>query len=363
MTPEGRIVARARRDATRGAGHDAIFLRNTPGRSEPRLLLFRHVQNRAYVVVAALLAHLLCGIAGADLLTPLTPTKVKKPHRGMQMVIGPVEVPSSSEITQCTYFKNPSTKDMAVNRVRIAVEGGSHHIHLYRPIDRTMVHDDGHETCNFALDFNVWELVLASQNTDLDWKLPRGVAFMFRAGEQLLAQTHFVDNGLLSTPDPGWATFNLYAMKRKKVKSFAGALFGQDRDVKVPPHSTAFATTRCVFPRPVKVLALTGHYHFRGKEFTVNSWDGQTTGVELYRNVGYVDPAFVRYAGKHQPEVPGLEWTCRYENDTDQEFTFGPFTDRNEHCNLFGFYYPSVGESEFMTCVQKESVVKVDVTN
>ena len=118
-----------------------------------------------------------------------------------------------------------------------------------------------------------------------------------------------------------------------------------------------------MFPRPVKLLALTGHYHFRGKEFTANVWDGHTTGDELYRFQGYTEPIFQRYTGKFQPEVPGLEWTCRYENDTDQDYTFGPFTDRNEHCNLFGFYYPSVGESEFMTCVQKDGVTTVNVTN
>ena len=61
-------------------------------------------------------------------------------------------------------------------------------------------------------------------------------------------------------------------------------------------------------------------------------------------------------------EVPGLEWTCTYVNDTDTNFTFGPFTDRNEHCNLFGFYYPTEGTNEFMTCVQKDGVVKVEVT-
>jgi hypothetical protein len=314
-------------------------------------------------MVVATLAHLLCGSARADLLTPVPPHKVKKPHRGMQMVIGPISVPHSSEVTECTYFKNPATRDMAVNRIRIEVEGGSHHIHLYRPVDPAMSVPDGHETCNMALDFDVWQLVLASQNVRLDWRLPRGVAFMFRAGEQLLAQTHFVDNGLLATPDDGWATFNLYATKRKRVKSFAGALFGQDRDVRVPPRSEAFATTRCVFPRPVKLLALTGHYHFRGKTFTVNAWDGQTTGEELYRFDGYAEPVFTRFAGRFQPEVAGLEWTCRYENDTDDEFTFGPFTDQNEHCNLFGFYYPSAGETEFTTCVREGGVATVAVTS
>lgn len=346
-----------------GAGR---ALRDREGKRRPvadsLLLPTVRVQKTARLVIAGLLAHLLCASAFADTLTPLPP-KVKKPRRGMQMVVGPVAVPSGDEVTTCSYFKNPSPKDMAVNRFRVEVQGGSHHIHLYRPTDPGATFEDKHETCNFALNFDEWQLIVASQNLVLDWKLPRGVAFMFRAGEQLLAQTHFVDNGLLATPEPGWATFNVYAMNKKKVKYFAGAFFGQDRDVVVPPRSTAYATTRCVFPRPVKLLALTGHYHFRGAEFTVNSWDGQTTGQELYRFVGYSEPIFERYGGKFQPEVPGLEWTCRYENDTDEAFAFGPFTDRNEHCNLFGFYYPTVGEQEFMTCVQTEGTTVVEVTS
>lgn len=330
----------------------------------PLLLRFR-VQNRRAILATLLLAHVLCGSAAADLLTPesLQPPKMRKPRHGMQMTIGPVAVPSGSEITECTYFKSPAKHDMAVNHVRIGVKGGSHHIHLYRPIDRNMSVADGHETCNMAVNFDVWQLVLASQNLLLDWKLPRGVAFKFRAGEQLLAQTHFVDNGLLSTPDPGWATFNLYATKKKKVKWYAGSLFGQDRDVHVPPHSEATATTRCVFPHPVKLIAITGHYHFRGAEFSASTWDGTSTGEELYHFTGYTEPIFQRFSGNVQPEVPGLEWTCRYVNDTDNDFTFGPFTDKNEHCNLFAFYYPAVGDREFMTCVQKDQVVTVNVSN
>jgi hypothetical protein len=357
----------------RGSGADAMQSRDALAETqhprldgtESHLLLRTGVQNGIGLLAAFTLAHLLCGTAAADLLTPanLQGPKMRKPRHGMQMVIGPVEVPHGSEITECTYFKSPANHDMAVNRVRIGVKGGSHHIHLYRPVDASMSVEDGHETCNMAVNFDVWQLVLASQNLLLDWKLPRGVAFMFRAGEQLLAQTHFVDNGLLSTPDPGWATFNLYAMKKKKVKSFAGGFFGQDRDVVVPPHSTSYATTRCVFPRPVKLLAVTGHYHFRGKEFTANVWDGVSTGEELYHFTGYTEPYFARFSGNVQPEVPGLEWTCRYENDTDQEFTFGPFTDKNEHCNMFAFYYPTLGDHEFMTCVQKAGVVTVNVSN
>ncbi len=287
--------------------------------------------------------------------------RMPKPVRGTQIMVGPIEIPQGAESTECTYLKLPSKKDLAVNRVKIKVRGGSHHIHLYRPYDAAVTYDDGHETCNFALDFDKWQLVLASQSTFLNWQLPPGVAFHFTAGEQLLAQTHFVDNGLLESPPDGWAGMNLYTIPEEKVTSYAGSIFGQDKDVVVPPHSTATATTRCVFPSPVKLLALTGHYHFRGTEFTANLWDGATTGEQIYRYTGYKEPVFRRYMPDEIPDVPGIEWTCTYVNDTDENFTFGPFTDKNEHCNLFAFYYPTLSKSEFTTCVQKDQTVTVTV--
>jgi hypothetical protein len=289
------------------------------------------------------------------------PVRMNKPARGAQIVVGPISVPQGSEVTECTYMKLPSKKDLAVNKVKIKVHGGSHHIHLYRPHDRNMSVENGHETCNKALDFDVWQLILGSQSLLLNWKLPAGIAFHFTAGEQLVAQTHFVDNGLLESPEDGWAIYNLYAVPESKVTSYAGALFGQDKDVVVPAHSMATATTRCVFDRPVDLLALTGHYHFRGIKFTANVWDGQSTGAPLYEYNGYDEPTFRRFAAGEQANIPGIEWTCTYQNDTDTDFTFGPFTDANEHCNLFAFYYPTLSKQEFMTCVQQDSQVTVTV--
>ncbi len=312
--------------------------------------------TRTVIVVAGALAVLLAVSARATH-RPHMP----RPKRGTQFDVGPVVIERGKELTECTYFKMPGKRDMAVGRVQIKVSGGSHHVHLYRAQDPAMNLADGHEACNFALDFSVWQLVLASQSLYLDWHLPPGVAFFFQHGEQLAAQTHFVDSGLLRTPTGnGWAVMNLHAMPARKVTAYAGAFFGQDRDVVVPAHSTATATTNCVFPKPVTLLALTGHYHYRGIHFTAGAWDGQTV-TPLYKYDGYLDPPFLRFGGADAPVVPGLTWTCTYENPTDQTFTFGPFTDMNEHCNLFAFYYPTNTPQEDLTCVQKDGAVTVTV--
>ena len=306
---------------------------------------------------------MLSALTGA-LLAPvdaLARLHLHRPRRGAQIVVGPVIVPQGQEVTECTYLKLPSKRELAVNRVDIKVSGGSHHVHLYRAGDPSMHVANGHEACNFALDFSVWQLVLASQNLSLHWKLPRGIAFHFAPHEQLAAQTHFVDSGLLRTPTgKGWAIFNLWAMPQRRVTSYAGAIFGQDRDVVVPAHATSTATTRCLFPKPVKLLALTGHYHYRGVRFTAASWDG-VSGQQLYDQEGYLDPGFLRFTEETAPLVSGLQWTCMYDNHDDQTYTFGPFTDRNEHCNLFAFYYPTSTPDEFTTCVQQNGTVTTTV--
>jgi hypothetical protein len=88
--------------------------------------------------------------------------------------------------------------------------------------------------------------------------------------------------------------------------------------------------------------------------------DGTRAEPPLYTHDGYVerseDPYFVEYP----PERPlvlhpgeGIEWACTYHNDGPDTFEFGPNTARNEHCNLFGFYYPTDTPQEAIDCVHK----------
>ena len=49
-----------------------------------------------------------------------------------------------------------------------------------------------------------------------------------------------------------------------------------------------------------------------------------------------------------------LRWTCTYDNRSDRDYEFGPFTDENEHCNLFAFYYPTQSQTESTTCVVED---------
>ena len=87
-----------------------------------------------------------------------------------------------------------------------------------------------------------------------------------------------------------------------------------------------------------------------------------TRGELIYLQEGYADPKFQQYSlddnvapidGGKLVLKPGegLEWECAWENDSSQTFLLGPDTGKNEHCNMFGFYYPTDTPLESMDCV------------
>lgn len=279
---------------------------------------------------------------------------------GIQVKVVAPPIPSGTEETRCHYLKLGGTTEVDVNRIQILVSGGSHHVHLYRPFDHTFSVPDSQEVCNMAVDFNKWELVAATQVHTLDWELPNSVGYHFRPNEQVLVQTHFVNVGALETKGEGKVWINLQAARAGQVTQHAGTIFGQDKDVLVPPHSETTLSADCNFPQDLTLMAITGHYHFRGREFTANRLDSKLAeSDEIYNFLGYNDPPFMKYPATSSPRFKvgeGLRWTCRWVNDTDNEYKFGPFTDTNEHCNVFGFYYPAKSRDEAIYCVKEHGV-------
>jgi len=202
---------------------------------------------------------------------------------------------------------------------------------------------------------------VASQTPTLDWQLPPGVGIDIGPRQPLLIQTHFVNTQSLAVKGAARAKILLHTMDPGSVQNYAGGLFGQDRTVEVPPGSST-VVGRCAMTgtgenaRPMTIMALTGHYHFRGVKFELyrTHADG-SLGEEVYHSDGYTDPVFQQYKADNPLVLQageGLEWRCSYENNTDQTFKFGPNTAMNEHCNFFGFYYPSHEPQEAVDCIK-----------
>jgi hypothetical protein len=314
-------------------------------------LLFTEILMRRLLLALAVATNLL----GAT----LTLTHAGPNLRPVTLSASSGRVKAGDEEQLCHRRRFPRGQETQVNRVVIKVKGGSHHVHLYRPYNGDLEWPT--KDCAFAVDFSKWQLVAATQNPVLDWQLPPGVAINFGPRQPLLIQTHFVNAQALDVAGRAKAKMKLYPIDPSTVTANAGALFGQDKTVTVPPGRHT-QISRCALTgdvsenRTTTIMALTGHYHFRGIQFQVYRihTDG-STGELLYSHEGYDDPRFQLYMDSPIVLQPGegVEWWCTWQNDTQDTFEFGANTQRNEHCNLFGFYYPTHTPQEAIDCVHR----------
>ena len=249
-------------------------------------------------------------------------------------------------------MKLPSDVDLDVNRIQINVTGGSHHIHIYRAYNR-LDEPDRTKICNLAVDFDEWALVVAIQLRRTDWELPPGIAFHLRAGEQLLVQTHFVNVGSLETEGEGKAIMNLHNADPGTVIANAGAIFGQDKTYSCRPSRIQRRPPCANLPHPITLrrnrplpFPRTALQHVRLERRRARLEGLPAAGLQQSNSCIHSPPLALE-AGH------GLEWECYWENPNDIDYPFGPFTDANEHCNFFAFYYPTGTPNEWITCVTK----------
>jgi len=275
------------------------------------------------------------------------------PNTTVQVVVPPLSVPAGTEVQDCYYLKAPNDAPLDIGHVNVQFGPGTHHAHVYYGAE---ARPDGVEDCFQAVDFEKWHLLVGVQREELDWQLPDGVAFRLEPHQQLLVQVHYTNVGKLITDgNTGGGTFTLTSMPASEVKAHMGSIFGQQRNIHIAPDSDFSVEGLCKLPREVDLGALAGHYHFRGKDFI-----GYKTGLDgmradqFYFADDFAEPSFDVYGATNRIHVGSdeqLMWHCDYHNPTGLDISFGPREADQEHCNMFGFYYPAATPQEFTPCV------------
>ncbi len=300
----------------------------------------------------------------ADIILPF-------PTRGEQILIPPFPVLSGKEVQRNYFFKLKSDEDIWVNRIQFLYPPGSHHLNLFS--GAPSLHPDGFFEDDFKIvPFGTWDLRAASQLERLDWTLPEGVAVRFKARQQLLAQIHFVNIGSQTAPIGGCAAINLHTIEATTPPMTLGSLFLQNKNIVIPPRSTVsfdYGITFGYFGHnvPVKLAALTGHFHWRGKSFEIRLWDGLNKNVDgspaagefdrmgsvrtIFHSDNWDEPDFLLFGEGDAPHVPagwGVVYRTIFVNDSDLKYCFGPHVETQEHANAFIFFYPGPVDSEFL---------------
>jgi hypothetical protein len=292
---------------------------------------------------AATLPLLLAALAGCG--------SASEPTSTVEIAVQPYEVPSGEEVLRCQEMALPSDTDVDVDQITWHLGAGSHHVHVYVSGDGSTGAEQRIYDCPQTIDFARWHLLAATQDGAHDWKLPRGTALHIKARQSILVQTHYLNTG--SEPLTASASVSLCVASPGSVERRAAAIFGQDRDIDIQPHSTGHVEGTCALPGPGAVLAMMGHYHLHGRGF--QAWisaPGKDRQV-VYRAEDGTRPEWVTF-----PELPfgqgaSLGWSCDYQNPLGVPVEYGPLEGTQEHCNLFAFYTEQRGDATFLPCVVK----------
>lgn len=322
-------------------------------------------------------------------------------EEGLSLRLPAEDIPAATESQNCYFIRVPDLnggKDFFVEKVHMAINPGSHHMNVFRvktigslrpedgepikigPYDATLVkgYDDFFgNPCWDSAAWADWPLVANSQNSEpenpyTEWQLPENVGIRFSPGEMLMIQTHYVNTSIQAAPAGGKVGINFHRWRGADEPMEMGSLFATKQTIRVcRSQGTAQYSGTCSFPpgQQVTISAANGHFHSRGKKFSIYTWDGQsitqppaehmfyessswdhppmTTGIDVPAPMG----GGVWYTCDFQwlPPTPG---TCDEVDAKDPEkagdccYTFGGNTDVGEHCNVFLYYYPRVDEND-----------------
>lgn len=279
---------------------------------------------------------------------------------GFQVHVGPIDVPVGTEVQNCYYIDVPTGADVDVTALQFAYTEGSHHVNVFRTEDPSYMQPDGTvvEECWDALDWEKVSLVANSQLTALNWDLPANTYIPIGPSSQLIVQVHYVnvEAGDQTTPSgKGEVYINFEAEEHGGRPDMLGSLFANNRSISLPAHEYSSFTAQCLLPEGSNIIALSGHFHSRGVQFLVNRLTGATEttdpviGEQIYASEAWDEPPFETYSPGDVllGENEGLSYQCDFYNDTDNTIIFGPHVETDEHCNMFGYYYPAQTTTTF----------------
>jgi hypothetical protein len=344
-------------------------------------------------IAAAALLGAGCGSSGDD--GEFDPWVLEElgPAEGFSLRTPEFDVPAGTEIQDCYFARVPDlgADELWIDRIVTGINPGSHHVNVFRvrtiqwldpadgePVDLGSVEGTliaGGECWNSG-NWSDWPLVANSQKSGIDdpvneWRLPDGVGLRFEPGELLMLQVHYVNATTQATPWRGRVGINFHRSEVAEPVEM-GTMFATQQSIRIcrsRPNPQVYSGT-CSFPAgtQIRVDAANGHFHSRGRRFEIFSWDGRAAapGERFYESTSWDEPPMATGLDVEVPPGGGIWWTCTFdwvepsvegggcdavdaadeEGEGDCCYTFGPKVETSEHCNVFLYYWPKVGETD-----------------
>lgn len=276
------------------------------------------------------------------------------PANGVQLHIGPFNVPIHYEREFYFYTPALSETDLFINRVEFSMRPGSHHFILYTFQDGTpesIIPDSGvyrdirDENGNYIYENLIatlyHEFFSGTQWPRLDYHFPPGVALRLPGGRGFDMNSHYVNH--TDQPFEGEVYANVHFMSPEQVEHAAEILNLNNTDISLPPQQVTTLTREFMFSEPRSIFQLFSHAHQHMTRFEVEVVGGARDGELVYVTEDWAHPPILTlYPPLELLAGEGLRLRVTYNNWTDHWITFGLLSE-DEMMILFGAYYVTTG--------------------
>jgi hypothetical protein len=263
-------------------------------------------------------------------------------------------VPAGAELLRCTYGVFPSDRGViAAPGAESHYTPGSHHMLAYRTNLKTVPMQGVYDCQDGGGSSMVTGSYYEAQQPDSMRSLPPGIAHEFQPGEILLMQAHYINT--TSADVNAHVELRIHTMNLADVQQEAGSIMFSNGNISVAPHAKSRSSMTCTLPSDFNPALLWSHMHSRGIHFEATTDDAAAAASlgTLYSNDDWSEPQprdypyappVVLHANSH------ITFSCDFQNDTDQTFTFGQSAATNEMCILHGMYWPRMTSSMGEQC-------------
>ncbi|HTE54996.1 MAG TPA: hypothetical protein VK698_29285 [Kofleriaceae bacterium] len=270
---------------------------------------------------------------------------------------GPVMVPHGVEDTRCIRKRLTNDTEIKVGQIENRLGLSSHHLIVYRLADDIEETTEPEPCQPFVevLDPTKGSPMAVTQRSEELISLPPGVAFSLEAGQMIRMELHYIN----ATDEDRelTATTTFHELPESEFEQEADFLFIGNPDINLPPapaepeEPDVITLGPSYLPLPsdladINVFAITGHEHQWGTDVQVSVATGEDDeGTPIYApedfqwdepETTYHDPPISMPAGG------GFQFTCSWQNRSDQEVGFGESVN-DEMCFFWAYYYPSHG--------------------
>ena len=287
---------------------------------------------------------------------------LEAPEYGLQLHLGPFEVPPGGDMELLSYEDPDFTEDVFINRVKISMRPGSHHFILYtftedipsyfipeEGVIRPFYNDNGELIYGNLLAMQYHKFVTGTQWPSMDFHFPEGIALRFPHEYGFDMNTHYLN--YTNESITGEIYTNLYFSEPDEIEHVAEILILNNQNFNLPPNEISTVERIYSFAQirdshglsddvnEINIFQLFTHAHQHMIRFDVEI--GYPDGITdlVYTALDWEHPPILQL-NEHISLTPGMgiRLIATYDNWTDDYLQFGLLS-TDEMMILFGYIY------------------------